>query len=277
MNNTIDLFSLKGEIVIITGAAGLLGKRHAEAVLDAHGIVVLIDIDKNKLCKLEKELCEKYDDNNVLALSVDITNEEMLINARDEILARYEKIDILINNAANNPSMKNDEKTNETRLEEFNLDIWMEDINVGLTGAFLCTKVFGSIMSKNKKGVILNISSDLGIMAPDQRLYEKEGIEESKQPVKPVTYSVVKSGIIGLTKYISTYWAKDNIRCNAVAFGGVFNNQDKDFIHKVNYRIPLGRLASIDEYKGTILYLCSDASSYMNGATLVIDGGRTAW
>ncbi|GMQ55732.1 SDR family oxidoreductase [Vallitalea sediminicola] len=277
MENSLELFTLKGEIAVITGAAGLLGKKHAEAILDADGSVVLIDINEKKLDELKEDLCKKYNCENILTLVIDITNENMLSKAKDEIIRRYEKVDILINNAANNPSMKDNNGNNETRLENFDLNMWNADVSVGLTGAFLCVKVFGSLMAHNKKGVIINISSDLGIMAPDQRLYEKDGVENAKQSVKPVTYSVVKSGIIGLTKYISTYWAENNVRCNAVAFGGVLNNQDENFIEKVNYRIPLGRLADVDEYKGTILYLCSNASSYMNGTVLVIDGGRTAW
>lgn len=277
MEKYLESFDLNGKIAVITGAAGFLGRRHSEAILDANGIVVLFDINEKKLNTLKEQLSCLYNKESIFTQVVDITNENMIKKAKENIIEKYGKIDILINNAANNPTMKNNDICNETRLENFDLNQWDKDIAVGLTGAFLCAKIFGKHMSDNKNGTIINISSDLGIMAPDQRLYEKDGIESSKQSVKPVTYSIVKSGIIGLTKYISTYWATDNIRCNAVAFGGVFNNQDEQFLEKVNYRIPMGRLAKEDEYKGTILYLCSDASSYMNGSVLVIDGGRTAW
>ena len=148
---------------------------------------------------------------------------------------------------------------------------------VGLRGAFLCSQVLGSKMAEQGKGVIINISSDLGLIGPDQRLYEKKGLPEDQQPVKPVTYSVIKSGLIGLTRYLATYWATENVRCNAICPGGVENNQPIDFLEKVSKKIPMGRLAKIDEYQGTIVWMLSDSSSYLNGAIIPIDGGRTAW
>lgn len=275
MNNVYKYFSLKDEVVIITGAAGLLGKPHAEAILDMGGIAVLIDINKEKLDNLFNNLMKTYDKNRIFPLNIDVTNELEIETAKLEILDRFGKIDVLINNAANNPHMKSNEK--DFRFENLSPDLWNRDIDVGLKGCFYCSKIFGTVMSKQKKGVILNISSDLGIIAPDQRLYLNKSLCENEQPVKPVTYSVVKTGIIGLTRYLSTYWANKNVRTNAVAFGGVFNNQSEDFLEKIEQKIPLGRLANKDEYKGTIIYLCSNASSYMNGSTVVIDGGRTIW
>lgn len=141
----------------------------------------------------------------------------------------------------------------------------------------MCSQVFGSIMAKQNKGVILNISSDLGIIAPDQRIYRKDGLKEEEQMVKPVTYSVIKHGILGLTKYLATYWAQKGVRANSLCPAGVFNNQNEDFLGKLTNLIPMGRMADSDEYKGTILYLVSDASSYMTGATVIVDGGRTCW
>ena len=148
---------------------------------------------------------------------------------------------------------------------------------MGLTGAFLCSQVFGSYMAKQKNGVIINVSSDLGIIAPDQRLYRKEGLAGDAQPVKPVTYSVVKHAIIGLTKYLATYWAEDNVRVNAICPGGVYNDQKEEFLERIEKLIPLRRMAAEDEYKGIIVFLASDASTYMTGSTIVIDGGRTCW
>ena len=147
--------------------------------------------------------------------------------------------------------------------------MWDKDISVSLKGSYLCTKVFGTYMSKFKKGSIINVSSDLGIIAPDQRIYKKSGF------TKPITYSVIKHGIIGLTKYTASYWGEKNIRCNAIAPGGISNNQDSSFVKKINQLIPLGRMAKKNEYNGLILFLCSDLSSYMTGSIIVADGGRT--
>ena len=148
---------------------------------------------------------------------------------------------------------------------------------VGLTGAMLCSKVFGYEMAKKGKGVILNISSDLGIIAPDQRIYKKDGLPENEQPVKPVTYSVIKHGLIGLTKYLATYWADKGVRCNALCPGGIYNNQPDEFVKKISNLIPLGRMADEDEYKASVVFMVSEASKYMNGSILSVDGGRSIW
>jgi NAD(P)-dependent dehydrogenase (short-subunit alcohol dehydrogenase family) len=153
--------------------------------------------------------------------------------------------------------------------------MWETDIRVGLTGTFLCCRVFGVEMARRRSGVIVNVASDLAIIAPDQRLYHVDGLPEEKQPVKPVTYSVVKTALIGLTRYLATYWSSANIRVNAISPGGVLNGQPEVFLSRLNQLIPMGRMANRDEYQGAILFLCSDASSYMTGTNLVIDGGRT--
>ncbi|MBT4730778.1 SDR family oxidoreductase, partial [Candidatus Woesearchaeota archaeon] len=155
---------------------------------------------------------------------------------------------------------------------------WNDDISVGLTGAFLCAKHYGFAISKNSNGgSIVNISSDLGLIAPDQRLYAKNGIDHDKQNVKPITYSVVKTGLIGLTRYLATYWADKGVRCNVICPGGVENGQPVEFLKEINKRIPVGRMARVDEYQSTLLWMLSDSSSYLNGAIVPVDGGRTVW
>ena len=211
-----------------------------------------------------------------LGLATDITSESSLEHARDAILAKFGRIDILINNAANNPKVSSPRRTEAVvtsgKLPASSLN---DDIAVGLTGAFLCSRIFGQEMVKRNAGVILNVASDLGVIAPDQRLYRQEGLPEDQQPVKPVTYSVVKTALIGLTRYLSTYWTAHNIRVNALSPGGVFAGQPDEFTAKLHQLIPMGRMAHKDEYQGAILFLCSDASSYMTGQNLIVDGGRS--
>lgn len=270
-----SLFDLSGRVAIITGGAGLLGYQHGSILAAAGANVVLLDLVAANPGLRSSQL---QDAHNIecLGITVDITSERSLLDARDAILAKFGRIDILINNAANNPKVEATSKGEQwSRLENFPIEVWNADIAVGLTGAFLCSRIFGAEMVKRNCGVILNIASDLAIIAPDQRLYRKEGVPEDQQPVKPVTYSVVKTALIGLTRYLSTYWTAHNIRVNAISPGGVFAGQPEEFTSKLHQLIPMGRMAHRDEYQGAILFLCSDASSYMTGHNLVVDGGRS--
>ena len=275
-NYVQEKFDLKNKVCIITGGAGLLGLKHAEAILEASGIPVILDINAELIDKAVLSLGKKYN-KKVLGLEVDITSRLDLDKVKKEILNKHKRIDVLINNAANNPKMEKRGKTNWTRFESFPDSVWDSDLNVGLKGAFYASQVFGTVMAKQKNGVILNISSDLGIIAPDQRIYRKSGLKENRQPVKPVTYSVVKHGLIGLTKYLATYWAEKGVRVNALCPGGIHNGQDDVFVKKLTNLIPMGRMARTDEYKATVLYMISDASSYMTGSVVIVDGGRTCW
>jgi len=276
-NRVRDLFDLTGRVAVVTGGAGMLGVQHG-AILEAAGAhVVLLDLAAANPALRAGQL-QRAHGPECLGLAADITSEASLREARDAILARFGRIDILINNAANNPKVEADptgEPKQWLRLENFPLAVWNADIAVGLTGAFLCSRIFGQEMVRRNAGVILNIASDLAVIAPDQRLYRKEGLPEEQQPVKPVTYSVVKTGLIGLTRYLSTYWTAHNIRVNAISPGGVFAGQPDEFTAKLHRLIPMGRMAHKDEYQGAILFLCSDASSYMTGQNLIVDGGRS--
>lgn len=272
-----ELFSLSGKYIVITGAVGLLGTRHAEAVAAYGGTPILLDLSQEEVDNLSLKLNDRFNVNSI-GFSVDITDEDMLKSVSSEIFNRFGAVHGLVNNAANNPKMESTSEMNFSRLENFSLDQWNKDIAVGLTGSYLCTKYFGYQMSRSEVGgSIVNISSDLGIIGPDQRLYAKEHIKNYKQDVKPVTYSIVKSGLIGLTRYTATYWAQNNVRCNAMCPGGVENGQPQDFLNKVNKKIPMNRLAKPNEYQGTIVWMLSDASSYLNGSIIAVDGGRTAW
>jgi NAD(P)-dependent dehydrogenase (short-subunit alcohol dehydrogenase family) len=267
------LFDLSGRVAIVTGGAGLLGYYHGAILAAAGANVVLLDLEianpqdrANQLADETGSLC--------IGIPCDITLEASLENAKAKILERFSRIDILINNAANNPKVE-DGNSAWSRLENFPLEVWDADIRVGLTGAFLCSRVFGAEMARRKSGVIVNVASDLAVIAPDQRLYRIEGLPEDQQPVKPVTYSVVKTALLGLTRYLATYWSASNVRVNAISPGGIFNGQPEVFLNRLKELIPMGRMANRDEYQGAILFLCSDASSYMTGSNLVIDGGRS--
>jgi NAD(P)-dependent dehydrogenase (short-subunit alcohol dehydrogenase family) len=242
---------LKGKTIIITGGLGFLASQFIKGFEDNSSNVIILD---NKASSKKN------------FFSCDITQENELKSIKKMIKKKYQKIDVLINNAANNYGAGS--SLFETKLENFSSKIWDDDLQVGLKGAMLCTKIFGSDMSRQSSGGnIINISSDLGIISPDNRIYKKNY-------VKPVTYSIIKHGIIGLTKYTATYWPK-KIRCNALAFGGMENNQDKYFIKNIKKLIPMGRMGRKNEYNNSILFLASQASSYINGSTIIVDGGRT--
>jgi len=272
---TLKKFDLSGQIAVITGGAGLLGGQHARAIADAGGRPVLWDIDGRAARDAAEEIdriagpCE--------AMEVDITAPEQITRALNEILAVHGRVHILINNAANDPKVGPDVDPSWSRLEHFPLAQWQRDLSVGLTGTFLCSQIVGQHMAERGGGVILNIASDLSLIAPDQRIYRQENLEAARQPVKPVTYSVVKHGLVGLTKYLATYWADRKVRVNAISPGGVYTGQPEAFVERLTGLIPLGRMAERDEYCAAVVFLCSQASNYMTGTNVVMDGGRSCW
>ena len=277
----INKYDLKNKTALITGAAGLMGMEHAGALLECGCCVVLTDINDSLLVAAKERLHNEIDvnDKKILTFKMDISSVESIKSVNEALLKEHVRVDILVKNAALDPKVKESTGLVETsRIENFPLEQWNLQIAVGLTGALLSSQIFGSLMaSDGKGGVIINISSDLGIIAPYQRLYKKDGVDDNLQPVKPATYSVIKAGLIGLTKYLSTYWADKGVRSNALSPGGVFTNRNSEFVGKLENLIPMGRMAAKDEYRGAIQFLCSDASKYMNGKNLVIDGARTSW
>ncbi len=275
MSETRTIFDLSERVVVITGGAGLLGPQHGEAVARFGGVPVLADLREDEARRHADEISAKWRVPS-LGIGADITSPRDVARVRDQVLERFGRVDVLINNAANNPKVQ-ENADESSRLESFSVERWNADLAVGLTGAFLCSQVFGTEMARRGRGVILNIASDLAVIGPDQRIYRRDGVAEDLQPVKPVTYSVVKSGLLGLTRYLATYWADRGVRVNALSPGGIRTTQDSGFVARLAERIPLGRMADMSEYQGAVVFLCSDASSYMTGANLVIDGGRTSW
>lgn len=274
-----EKFNLTGKSALITGAAGLLGIEHASSLLESGARVILTDINKKSLERTLELLSCNFDNSKILSFVMDVSEKESIQVAFNQLKSLDIRVDILINNAAIDPKVTSIEDGLEaTRFENFSLHQWNLELNVGITGAFLCSQLFGSAMAfDGKGGIILNVASDLSVFSPDQRIYRKEGLSEEQQPVKPITYSVIKTAMIGLTRYLATYWASQGIRCNALSPGGVNYQQGDVFVKRISELIPLGRMANRDEYRSAIQFLCSEASSYMTGQNIVLDGGRSTW
>jgi NAD(P)-dependent dehydrogenase (short-subunit alcohol dehydrogenase family) len=259
-------FDLSGRVAVVTGGAGLLGVEHARALADAGARVTLADVNLEAARDRAKEL-------NASAVRLDVTEPASVRAA----LEHTGGVHILVNNAAIDAKVQADGLVESSRFENFALEQWEREFKVGLTGAFLCSQAFGGWMARNGGGVILNIASDLSVFAPDQRIYRKDGLPEERQPVKPVTYSAIKHGLVGLTRHLAAYWADKKVRVNALSPGGVYTDQPEEFVRRLSNLIPLGRMARRDEYRAAVQFLCSDASSYMTGQNIVMDGGRSAW
>ena len=272
-------FNLNGKTALITGAAGLLGLEHSAALLEVQASLVITDIEHKCLNESKKKLKKEFPEAKIETLVMDVTSEASILEAKNMLKEKNVTLDILINNAALNPKYQQlGDCGRSGRLENFSTSQWDNEIAVGLKGAFLCIKIFGKQMAeKDGGGVILNVASDLSVIAPDQRIYNVDGKSRDEQNVKPLTYSVIKSGLVGLSKYVSTYWADRGVRCNSISPGGVFDGQDETFVHKLESLIPLGRMADRKDYRAAVQFLCSDGSAYMTGQNLVIDGGRSVW
>jgi len=266
---------LSGKSIIVTGASGLLGNQFIHAIAKHGGIPILVDLDVNRLKDQALTIQGEYGI-KPFYYSADVTTEIQLQDVLNDLRRNNVILSGLVNNAARNPKMQTHAINETNRIESFSIETWHNDLDVSLLGSFLCSKIFGTWMAENTGGIILNISSDLGLIAPDQRLYRLAGRKPEDQPVKPVTYSVAKAGIIGLTRYLATYWP-GIIRSNCLCPGGVENGQDQEFMTKLTSLIPLNRMAKLDEYNDLLVFMLSPSSSYLNGAVISADGGRTCW
>tara|TARA_R110000851_G_scaffold151443_1_gene292630 strand:+ start:7905 stop:8690 length:786 start_codon:yes stop_codon:yes gene_type:complete len=259
-----NIFSLEERTALITGGGGVLGEMHAEAFLEHGGRVVIADYDFSKAISVRDSLRAKYKSNKVSAAYIDVLDKDSI----EQVVRDNPDINVLINNAAKNPKVTQGTSVGSS-FETMTMEQWRDGLDTTLDGAFLCSQVLCNKFLQNGFGVILNISSDLGVIAPDQRIYNSGK--------KPVTYSVSKFGLVGMTKYLATYYGDKNIRVNSISPGGVFNGQPEDFVKRLSNLIPMGRMARKDEYKGAVVFLCSEASSYMTGENIVMNGGRAAW
>lgn len=275
-HGVLDLFKLNDRVAVITGGAGMLGARYADAIAEAGGSPVLVDLDGERASQIADEIAVRHGVKAV-GIATDITSKTDVDRLRDQIIAEFGHIDILINNAALTVKGGGGSSGNYfAPFEDYPQELFDRALNVNLTGTFLITQSIGSLMAKNGSGVIVNISSDVALISPDHRIYE--GMEYEGKPFNtPIAYSMSKAAILAMTRYLATYWAESGVRVNALVPAGVFDDHDRDFVVRFSNVIPMARMAHKDEYKGAILFLCSEASSFMTGASLIVDGGRTAW
>ncbi len=280
MANIMTYFDLTGRVAVVTGGPGLLGQEFCRTLAEAGAIVVIADLNADGVHHLTTQLIKSG--HHAMGVATDITQPESVKALVDETMAVYGQLDILVNSAALDPKFDPQALAEMARkgavsgaFEDYPLDIWKAALDVNLTGMFLvCQAAVKPMLQQGKKGSIINICSTYGLAAPDQRIYQRKGVQAS---YKPVYYSVTKAGVLGLTRYLAAYYAGTQIRVNALTPGGVYNNHDEEFLKAYSSRTIMGRMARKDEMNGALLFLASDASSYMTGSNLVVDGGWTAW
>jgi 2-deoxy-D-gluconate 3-dehydrogenase len=280
MHSALELFKLDGRVALVTGGAGLLGAEFCRSLAQAGAAVVAADINAAAAEHLAKALgAQGY---RATAVEADITSPDSVRRMVQAAMRTYGRLDILVNSAALDPKFDPKHQSAAPHgsgtgaFEDFPFEAWNQALAVNLTGAYLCCQAAVQPMLAQGSGVIVNLSSIYGLAGPDQRLYQRGGAGTAQQ-YKPVYYSVTKAGILGLTRYLATYYAGKNIRVNALTPGGVYNGHDESFVQAYSARAVLGRMAEKDEMNGALLFLASDASAYMTGANLVVDGGWTAW
>ena len=257
-------YEIKNRNIILTGATGKLGINYVDSFVECGAKIICIDINKNKLNTLKV----KYKD-KVEIFNADVTNKDKLLEVSNELINKKIQINALINNAAGQQTTVFDGEV--TNFENYPLSAWEEEINIDLTGSFLCCQIFSKNFDDKNMSSIINISSTYGLVAADQRIYGDSGLNSS------AAYATTKSGIIGLTKYLASYWQGKNIKVNAIAPAGVFNNQDPEFVKRYVSKTMLKRMATPEDLFGCIRFLISDYSNFMTGSTITIDGGWTAW
>lgn len=273
MSNIFDKYNMNSQVALVTGGVGLLGKEFSRTLAQAGADVVVADLDEASSEMVADGL--RQEGYSALGVGVDVTNPASVNAMVERTLAAFGRLDVLVCSAALDPKFDSSQTgQHRNSFEAYPLAAWQSALDVNLTGLFLCAQAAVRPMLAQNHGVIINICSTYGLVGPDQRLYERPG---QPQQYKPVFYSVTKAGVLGLTRYLATYYAGKNIRANALTPGGVYNNHDETFTRNYSYRTVMGRMAHGDEMNGALLFLASDASSYMTGANLVVDGGWTAW
>ncbi len=267
----MNLFDLSNKIAIVTGANGLLGIQHCLALSESGATIIAVDLNDNHFAAISPHFSSPS-----YFIKTDITNKKSIEQLLEFIKNKFGKVDILINNAAINDKFEDPQAAlNESKFENYPLDKWQLSLDVNLTGTFLMSQIIGSYMAEKKSGCIINIASTYGIVAPNQELYKDEnGLQVF---YKPPAYSVTKAAVIALTKYLAAYWGKSGIRVNSLSPGGVFNDQADFFVIKYSEKTPLNRMANSSDFRGAIIFLASDASAYITGENLVVDGGFTIW
>lgn len=270
------MFDLSGRVAVVTGGAGNLGRQYIHTLLEAGALVVVADIRAEMATDAANRAVADCG-GVAFGIGMDVASKNDAGRLTKVVLEKWGRLDILINNAAIDPKFDTETAGEQHySFEDYPLELWKRSMDVNLTGAFLCAQAAGKVMVPQGGGVIVNVSSTYGLVAPDQRLYQQDG--EAKQTLfKPADYSVTKAGIAQLTRYLAVYWGDKNIRVNTLTPGGVRIAQDDDFVRRYVQRTPIGRMAKLNEMCGALLFLVSDASSYMTGANLVVDGGWTAW
>jgi NAD(P)-dependent dehydrogenase (short-subunit alcohol dehydrogenase family) len=269
----LERFSLQGRTAIVTGAVGLLGREHCAALGEAGAQVVVTDVDERACEALAAELAKK--DVPAVGIGADITDPAAIERLRHRAIERFGAIDVLVNNAAIDDKFDPAAGVAQSRFESYSIDRWRRSIDVNVTGTFLCCQVLGSEMARRGRGSIVNVASTYGVVAPDQGLYRDAGGRQ--RFFKSAAYPVSKGAVVALSRYLATYWGTAGVRVNTLSPGGVEAGQDAHFVESYSRRTPMGRMARPDDYRGALIFLASDASAYLTGSNLVVDGGWTAW
>jgi NAD(P)-dependent dehydrogenase (short-subunit alcohol dehydrogenase family) len=270
-----SIFSLEDKVTVVTGALGLLGKHHCHALAEAGANVAVADLDDRSCKSFASELEETYH-HDAFGLTIDVTRPASVVSSRDKLMEKFGHIDVLVNNAAINDMFENPQTAAElSKFESYPLELWQRSVDVNITGTFLCSQIIGTVMAQQGVGSIINIASTYGIVGPDQSIYRKR--DGTQEFYKSAAYPTTKGAVIAFTRFLAAYWGKAGVRVNAISPGGVENGQDEEFVRNYSERTPLGRMASPTDYKGVLVFLASEASCYMTGANVVVDGGWTAW